>query len=183
MKKIAIFLFCTILAIGISGCGKTETSETVSKAEYDSVVAERDSLKKQLEDTDSKINEAEKEDKWSPLKVQVYDKVLFPKDVNEHRFNDFVELKMNITNNYELDISGIQGVLEIQDMFGEMILNVDWDITEDISSQETYNMTDVGIDLNPYMATHTKIRDTEFSKLIFVYKPSKIMFSDGSSIS
>jgi hypothetical protein len=124
-------------------------------------------------DSTSKADEV-----FGKLAVEVYDKTNTTSD-----YSEFSSLSLLITNGYEKDIRGIQGILHINDMFGESILNVRCDITEEaIPCGKAQRLTGKGIKISRYDDKEMKVYETAFENLIFFYSPSKILFTDGTSI-
>ena len=135
---------------------------------------------KELEEKRAK-EEAKKEELANAVTLNVYNKNVIPKDTSAWRFNDFVELKMNCKNNTDKDIVAVRGIIHITDLFGNAILDITllYD-TGTISAKEEVDIKDIGLDINPYMDKHIKLRDTEFEKLKFTFETSSVAFSDGT---
>ena len=65
--------------------------------------------------------------------VTIEDKINYEKDTSAWRFSPFVELVCKVENMTNRDIKGIEGTLNINDLFGKLIISIDWDIVgEDI---------------------------------------------------
>ena len=92
---------------------------------------------------------------------------------------DRVELNITATNNTDRDIRGIQGVVEIQDLFGGTIMNLGVDLVgQTISPGETAFFNGMGIYINPFRANEAQLYTTDFQDLIFIYTVEQIVFAD-----
>ncbi|MCI8806427.1 MAG: hypothetical protein HFE59_11245 [Clostridiales bacterium] len=123
--------------------------------------------------------EAPKQDIQSKVSVMVTDKISKPMDFNVGRIEDFVEFKIDVTNNTNCAIKGIQGTLYVDDLFGENIMPISWDFTGGmIYSGKTINYSGKGISINPYIHEESKIYNTDYKDLKFRYKVKQIVYSD-----
>ena len=90
---------------------------------------------------------------------------------------DRVEFDITATNNTDRDIRGIQGVVEIQDLFGGTIMNLGVDLVgQTISPGETAFFDGMGIHINPFRANEVQLHTTDFQDLIFIYTVEQIIF-------
>jgi hypothetical protein len=153
---------------------KTEKSQ--AQTERDSAIAERDNIKQQMEDSVK-----EKEVQASDVSVTFVDKVNHAKNKDNYEFSDRVNFHINIKNNTAKDIKGIQGVVDIQDLFGVTILSVNCDLVGDtIKPNQSILNKDLGMDINEFMDDHVKLYTTDYKDLKFVYTTKKIVFTDGT---
>ncbi len=114
--------------------------------------------------------------------VAVIDKVNTPKNTDKWIFSSYSTFHFSITNHTEKDIKGIQGVLDIQDMFGETILRVKCDLTSDVvKAGETVMNKDLSLEINEFINDDVKVYNTEYENLIFIYDINQILFTDGTS--
>ncbi len=189
MKKI----FAVALALLVFvGCGvksdsdkdkeieslKKEIEELKKSEKADVTEAETESLTEILTKT---VTEAPKQDIQSKVTVNVVDKINRPTDYNAGRYLPFVEIKTSITNNTNCGIKGVQGVLYIDDLFGERILSLKWDFTgEVIYSGKTVTMNDYGLEVNQFMDEHMKLYNTKYADLKFRYEVRQIVYTDGT---
>ena len=113
--------------------------------------------------------------------VAVIDKVNTPKNTDKWIFSSYSTFHFSITNHTEKDIKGIQGVLDIQDMFGETILRVKCDLTSDVvKAGETVMNKDLSLEINEFINDDVKVYNTEYENLIFIYDINQILFTDGT---
>lgn len=187
MKKfIALFLVSFVFV----GCGnnlvgaKDKEIESLKKEieelKQEKVENENLDVSKIMSESDVETTtEISKQDIQSKVSVIVTDKISKPADFNVGRIEDFVEFKMNVTNNTNCAIKGVQGVLYVDDLFGENIMPINWDITgEMIYSGKTINYDGNGISANPYIHEESKIFNTDYKDLKFRYKIKQIVYSD-----
>lgn len=138
---------------------------------------ENESLANQLQ-----AKEAETTVQDNDVEVTFVGKVNIPKDIYNSQFSDRVEFNINAKNNTDKDIKGIQGTVDIQDMFGVSILKLKCDLAgQTIAPGETASYNDLGFDVNQFMNDHVKVYTTNYDDLIFVYTVNTIMFSDGTT--
>ncbi len=110
--------------------------------------------------------------------VRVTKMDVLPEDHNEYRFSPFIEFTFSVTNNTTKSIRGVQGTLDIQDIFGETIMPLGCDFTgQTIPPDGTVTYTDLGIDVNPFIDEHVKIMNTGLSDLKFEYEITKIVYN------
>jgi len=203
MKRYVLtIVVCVLAGVFLTSCANSNTEELEKsikdlQVELQSVKDENDSLLQELENTKKEKDtlslelkllkekqieeEIEKNIQNDDVEVKVIDIEKIPEDTNNWRFNSRVEFSIDIQNNTNKEIKGIQGVLDIQDMFGISIMKLNCDLTDNnIKPGEKVNNSTLGFDINEFMNNHVKVYTTDFENLVFVYTPSKIMFTDGS---
>ncbi len=155
-----------------------KTIETIISEEKERQAEEQ----RQLEEKRAK-EEAEKQELANAITLNVYNKNVIYKDTSAWRFNDFVELKMNCKNNTDKDIIALNGIIKISDLFDTPILNITLLYDKGtIPAKGEVDINDIGLEVNQFMDSHIKIRDTEFSKLKFTFETTSVAFSDGTTI-
>lgn len=161
---------------GDSSLLEGKTIETIISEEGERQAEEQ----RQLEEKREK-EEAEKEELANAETLNVYNKNLIPKDTSAWRFNDFVELKMNCKNNTDKDIVALKGNIKVTDLFGNAILDISLLYDKGtIPTKVEVDINDIGLEMNPFMDEHIKLRDTEFSKLKFSFEITSVAFADGT---
>lgn len=114
-----------------------------------------------------------------PITVSVYEKIDYPADIMNGRYAPFCEINLHVTNNTDKPIQGIQGELTAKDLFGELIIVIDWDITgQIIQPGATVDYTGYGMEINEYIDEQQKLFATAFEDMQFSYKESKIVYAD-----
>ena len=113
------------------------------------------------------------------IKVKVYNKKNLPVDYNVGRFSEFIELDYKVVNNSPKAIKGIKGTLNVYDQFEDLIISINWNISDNVKSKETKNFTQQGIDYNQFLETHQKLYNEKYKNLIFKYEAKQINFLDG----
>lgn len=140
------------------------------------VTTERDTLQAKLDNVDKETKVEE-----SDVTVLVTDKKNIPADINNGKYSDNVQVVFSITNNTAKNIQGVQGTLEIQDLFGKTIMNSGCDFTgKTIKAGKTIINDDMALEINQFMDNHNKLYTTEYRDLKFSYKVTKIVFEDGT---
>lgn len=155
-----------------------KTIETIIEEEKERQSEEQ----RQLEEKRAK-EEAEKQELANAVTLNVYNKNVIYKDTSAWRFNDFVELKMNCKNNTDKDIIAVKGVIKISDLFDNPILDITLLYDKGtIPAKGEVDIKDIGLEVNQFMDSNIKVRDTEFSKLKFTFETDSVAFSDGTTI-
>ena len=193
IKKWAAILLVLVMCFGLVACANsTDSSLTgqVDKPSYEelesqleAMTKERDSLKSELDTLKANIEEAEKETtvQDGDVTVLVTDKTVTPKNPDQWIFSNYVNFVFSITNNTAKDIQGIQGELNISDLFGAEIMTVGCDFTgETIAAGATITNDDLSFECNEFMDEHMKLYNEEYKDLKFTYVVKQIVFTDGT---
>lgn len=201
------YLAVAVLSLSfiLSACGSstpssstTSTSSNASaeaslQSEVDRLTKENEALKKMVAKsvTDQVSSESTEEttvtnsdnSKFKDITVTITDKKNYDKDYDADRYSAFIELPYSITNNTDKDIKGIQGVLHVNDMFGEGIKNIQFDLTEkNVPAGKTIEVDGFGMEVNEFMDSDMQFYNTAYENLLFEYDFSKVIFTDGSTI-
>lgn len=125
------------------------------------------------------IKKPKKSDK---VLVEIIDKIDIPADIDNFEFNHRVNFGIEITNKTSKNIKGIQGILNINDLFGEPIMRVSCDLVGEIieSNKATINY-DMGMSINEYIPKQLKVYNLDYDDLTFEYETLKIVFEDGTT--
>ena len=161
IKKWAAILLVLVMCFGLVACANsTDSSLTgqVDKPSYEelesqleAMTKERDSLKSELDTLKANIEEAEKETTVQDGDVTVLVTVT-PKNPDQWIFSNYVNFVFSITNNTAKDIQGIQGELNISDLFGAEIMTVGCDFTgETITAGATITNDDLSFECNEFI--------------------------------
>lgn len=193
IKKWAAILLVLVMCFGLVACANsTDSSLTgqVDKPSYEelesqleAMTKERDSLKSELDTLKANIEEAEKETtvQDDDVTVLVTDKTVTPKNPDQWIFSNYVNFVFSITNNTAKDIQGIQGELNISDLFGAEIMTVGCDFTgETIAAGATITNDDLSFECNEFIDEHMKLYNEEYKDLKFTYVVKQIVFTDGT---
>ncbi len=193
-KKITYVLLGLTIILGSSACSNNinyeqqiEEANAEIKSlneQLDQVIKEKDQVSNELERLKEEINKEKQEITITEgdVTISFVDKVNTPKNTEAWVFSSYSTFHISITNNTDKEIKGIQGVVDIQDMFGVSIMKSQCDLTGfTIKSGETIVNTDLSLEINEFMDTHTKVYNTDFEDLKFVYDVQTIMFTDGTS--
>jgi outer membrane murein-binding lipoprotein Lpp len=114
--------------------------------------------------------------------ILVLDKENYDVNYDAGRYSPFVSFTFDVKNNTDKDIKGVQGSLNIQDMFGVKILDLGLDFTDDIIPVGSSITVDgIGLEINEFMDEHMKLYNTDFESLLFEYNANMILFTDGTN--
>ena len=176
-----------ILSMMLTGCGKNQvaTTESIKNETASSVIESDDKLEIESTEVDTVISSEEAENKTEKDSIIVIasDKINYNQDISSGRYQDFVEIVTTVQNNTDKDIKGIQGIYHIKDMFGEKIIDANFDITSEIIPVgQTITIEDYGFNINSIIEEQKKFFDTEFENLIFEYEITQVIFTDGSTL-
>lgn len=198
MKKLKIIALILTLLVALTGCsqsngvdiGELQAQITSYEKEVTDIKSELESLKKSNSEYQSEITKlkSELENKKAEtvvsendIELKVVEKKNIDEDWNSGRYSDFVNFKFEVKNNTDKDIKGVQGVLDIQDMFGVSILRLNLDFTDEvIPKNSSITVTDVGLEVNQFMDEHMELYNTKLASLLFEYEVSLILFTDGT---
>ncbi len=145
------------------------------KTQLSTVQTERDTLQAKInKKEDKKVESDDVTVKFTNMKSS-------PADLDNWKYSETVEFEITETNNTDKDIKGIQGVVDIQDMFGSSIMMIQCDLTNTVKAGETIIDDSLGMEINQFMDDHVKLYTSDYDDLIFKYKVDKILFTDGTS--
>jgi hypothetical protein len=94
----------------------------------------------------------------------------------------WVLLELAYENKSDKDILGVKGVLELNDIFGDRIRNVNWTYDGGIASRKSIIERKSGVKINQFMDPDMKLWNTEFDKLKSNFEVKTIIFKDGTKI-
>lgn len=94
----------------------------------------------------------------------------------------FITLHVAYENKGDKDIQGIKGILKINDLFGDKILNLRWTFDDGVDAKKTVTERGSGLEVNQFMDDHMKLWNTDFDKLKSSFEISTIIFKDGTKI-
>ncbi|HZJ99933.1 MAG TPA: hypothetical protein VFC79_08005 [Tissierellaceae bacterium] len=190
MKNNVIFILLLITLLVLTGCQDSGVAELQAKiVELEVEIVE---LKRQLgievEDVEFEIKEESideiKESKEQELViVRVTDKINMPKNKDNWVFSDSIQMVIEIENNSDKVIKGIQGSIDFRDMFDVSILEIGCDLTgNEVGPGEKFTEDQMVFEINEFIDSHLKIYVTDFSDLIINYEINQVLFTDGTSM-
>lgn len=94
----------------------------------------------------------------------------------------WIGLEVAYENKSDKDIEGVKGILRLNDIFGDKIMDINWSYDGGIPAKTSIVERGSGIDANQFMDRHMKLWNTDFSKLKASYEVSTIIFKDGTKI-
>lgn len=96
------------------------------------------------------------------------------------RYSPRVDFDFRISNFTGKDVRGVQGTLEVKDMFGKKIKSLKCDFVKDIIPVSKYiQVYDIGMDINRFIDSDVKLFNETYNNLIFTYTVTKIAYYDG----
>lgn len=192
MRKNYVLLLVLLLSI-LTSCSNTANVDIDSEdnnLSYEEILdrlntmtEERDALQKELDVLKAEMEEKSEEEtiQESDVTVLVTDKSVTPEDIDNWIFSDYVNFTFSVTNNTEKDIQGIQGVLTVNDLFGEEIKSFGCDFTgQTIKPNETIINDSLSYECNSFVSEDNKLFNTDYKDLKFVYEVTQIVFTDGT---
>ena len=116
-----------------------------------------------------------------PAVVTVTNKTNIPEDIYNGRYSPFVEFSFAVRNTTEKDIKGVQGVLTINDLFGDKIISFGCDFTgKTITAGQSVTFNNLGIDVNEFISEHVKLYNENYDDLQFNYAIESVVYTDGT---
>jgi hypothetical protein len=110
------------------------------------------------------------------LSVTVYDKGYTSAD-----FQNYITLKFAYENHTSKTIRGFRGSMEFEDLFGEKIKVSGLTEDEPLSPGESRKVSKT-LNYNQFSDEDKKLRSTELANLKLVWRPTEILFTDGSRL-
>lgn len=125
---------------------------------------------------DSKNNKADK----NVVKVSVADKISIPEGTYDGQNYKSITFKFNIENTSDKPIKGIEGRLNISDIFGNAIGTFNCNITGQVIPAKKSVSSDISFRIDQYKDTDIQIYNANFSDLKFKYIVDDIVFANES---
>lgn len=114
--------------------------------------------------------------------VTVTDKTNIPENYDSGQYSDRVEFTFDVENLTDKDIKGVQGTLQVLDLFDTEILSIGTDFTgETIPANSSVTIKDLGLDINQFMDTHLKLYNEAYEDLKFQYSVTHVVFADAKT--
>lgn len=194
MKRVSriymILLNICFLSLIAMGCGRSDSSNPVSNNDFTGSVQTDTSDQPEAEIPQSTSDVSTEEE--TPVEqtssdeeviVTVTGKTNIEADIYSGRYSDRVALEIQVTNQTDKPVKGVQGTLTIDDLFGKKIISSNCDFTgQTILPGETVTYDGIGIDVNEFIDSHVKLYNEDFDDLSFSYKVKEIVFAnDGDS--
>lgn len=180
------FLMIAIAALTLfTGCSATTTNNSATQTPTNDVSSTNGNNNSSSEEKNNppkkkKLTKREKYARYAKnIKLKVYNKKNLPADYNAGRFSDFIEIDYKIINKSPKSIKGIKGILRVYDQFDELIIDINWDVSEGVGAGKTKKITRHGLDYNQFMDDHRKLHDLKFKDLTFKFEAEQINFTDG----
>jgi hypothetical protein len=106
---------------------------------------------------------------------------IFEKDYIEYNYQDYITLKFIIKNKSEKEIRAMKGAITFTNLFDDEIKTVNFVYDQHIAGggEATWDAT---LDYNQFSSEDQTLRNKDLKDLKVVWKPEKIMFSDGTSL-
>lgn len=114
--------------------------------------------------------------------VTVLDKINLSENWDAGRYSNRVEFVFEIQNMTDQNIKGVQGILKIMDLFGTEILQMSCDFTgQTIEPKGKISISNLGMDINQFMDSHSKLYEEKFADLKFEYEISNVIYSNAQN--
>lgn len=95
----------------------------------------------------------------------------------------FVALELQYANKTDKEIRGVQGVMKIENTYGEPVIDINWTFNRGIASKQTVVEHKAGIAVSQSSDSQIELWNTDFDKLKFTFEVKSITFKDGTSVS
>ncbi len=168
MKRVLVLLVAaSMCCFGLASCSGSVPAADLPSSDVAAVT-----------DTDLEASQAQEQE---DVTVTVTDKTVTPKDYDQWIYSNYANFVFEITNHTDKDIQGIQGDLEIKDLFGETIMTVSCDFTgTTIPAGKTIRNDELSLECNEFVDSEVKVYNEDYKDLRFQYIVSQIVFTDGS---
>lgn len=184
-----ILLSICCLSLIATGCGRSDSTDTVSDDDFSSSVQTNTSdlseaeISQSTSDVSTEETALMEQTNDDEVVVTVTGKTNIEADIYSGRYSDRVMLEIQVTNQTDKAVKGVQGILTINDLFGKKIISSNCDFTgQTILPGETVTYDGIGIDVNEFIDSHVKLYNEEFDDLSFSYKVNAVVYeNDGDS--
>ncbi|MGD9581544.1 MAG: hypothetical protein AB7V50_09235 [Vampirovibrionia bacterium] len=164
--------FQTPITVGEAIEKQKEFEKDMAKAEYEAEMLRQQELA-EYEKIKKKFDEN--------LTVALIGKEFTPSDYRKGIYQDTISIAIAFKNKGDKDIAGVKGETYFNDIFGDNIKTLSLSLDEEIKANDTLNYLG-SINYNQFMPEDTKLANTEIDKIKFTFKPSVILFKDGTKL-
>lgn len=92
-----------------------------------------------------------------------------------------INFTFDVMNNTNKSIKGVQGTATFSDMFGVKILDLNCDFTgQTIAVNSSILVSNLVMNCNQFIDDHMKLYNTNTTDLLFNYKATAVVFTDGT---
>ena len=92
-----------------------------------------------------------------------------------------MSLIFDIENQGDNNIKGIEGILYVYDMFGNNFMSLTFNMTGfTLLANSSLKLDDWGREINPFIDSDVKLRDSDFVDLSFDFVVSSVVYTDGT---
>lgn len=115
------------------------------------------------------------------LLSEVLTVTVFEKGYTEYEYQEYITYKFVFKNKGQKDISAFTGQLIFTDLFDKEIkkINLTYDDGVKAGQDKTYNASS---DYNKFMDEDQLLKSKDLDKMKLIWKPEKILFSDGTKL-
>jgi len=107
--------------------------------------------------------------------------VCFAKGFEEVDYDEYITYKFAIENKSDKAIRAVKGVVVFTNLFGDEISKISFVYDKKIKVGETAKW-DATTEYNKYNASDVSLRSKDLDNLKVVWKPSNVLFDDGTSL-
>ena len=115
------------------------------------------------------------------LQLTVFDKGFLPSDYTRNRYQDYITIKVAYENKSGKNIRAFTGSIQFTDLFGKEIFESGLTVSDPVAAgaRSTWEGT---IEYNQFRDQHQALRNASLADMKVVWKPSQILFEDGTSV-
>ncbi len=167
--------------IGVTDKGEIMVAGTNAYAHHDAALWNNISIPEKIEYTTESVPvideyEGDRSD-FKDIAITVTDKRNQPAHPGNGYFSDKVFFEFEVANHTKHNIRGIQGYVEVKDMFGEIFLTITVDFTRETFRANRITLPESQfIKINPYLDNDIILYDTKYSDLQFEYIITDVVF-------
>jgi len=185
-RLVAAFLARTKIAEILGGKASVPDGLTVGRAieeeqEWEQGQAAKDAEAKALETKIKAGKDATARQINEMLIVALVAKGFQPADWQAGNVSDVITIELALENKGKTDIAGVKGTTVFQDMFGDVIKQINLSYDGGIPAGKSVTWTGT-LRYNQFDTNDAKLRSVDMSKLKFSFIPSVVVFSDGTKL-
>lgn len=127
---------------------------------------------------DTKAEEKEKPKASNDLTKKVSLEII-KKGFSSSNYDDNITFTFQLENKTGKDMEGVEGIVTMKDIFGNVIQTISFSYDDGIKAGET-KLYLASVDYNQFMEKDIKLKGTELEKLKYDWQVTQIVYQDGS---
>jgi len=132
------------------------------------------------EDQTKETSTPSQEERPKPIGAELISKGFHAADTHNNEYQDYITIGIRFENLTGQDLRAFDGIIVITDVLDNEIMAATASITDPIKAGASFRW-DGTIDYNQFKPEHRKLRSVEKRDLKAIFRPRKLLFSDGTT--